>query len=231
MTEADISQYKYVAPDISYINPMQKPPTHPKAPRLLSFRGDAPAPTLPNTPIPRDETGIPIGWKMERLRRSSTISNCSDSRDDVSVSNEGDDDDSVVSESPVLKMWRASLKGSSPYKYMQLHDMNQSSTSELETKSKSLRPTLTKIESDLVSIKSETAMSQDENSVLSPRRGVGGEGFNDENVAVAGWLDKSRKALKPTPTKPSRMWHDIDDTNNDDDVSKFDINGFVVLMM
>jgi hypothetical protein len=238
MTESDISQYQYVPPAVQ-TSPGPSPTK--KQPRFTSIRG-TPAPPIPRPkePVPKDEAGVPIDWKTERLKEAAKVEKDvnfspevptdwkpdrlrrargnSDASDSSSVARDSRDNADEAAVSSILQMWRASLKQTSPYKFMDLDDLKRhldeermrererqreehSSMREFKEKTRSLRPTPKKPDGDDRSIVTGS-VSQDFTMDSSVRPGS----LNDGEVAVNdGWLSTHRKQLKPTPA-PAARW-------------------------
>ena len=167
----------------------------------------------------KDELGQPLDWKSTRLRSTSNASSASG--DDPGSSTKGSGYDKAAantsSSEEILQMLRASLKATSPFKFMT--DLSQlqgqglggntagsEKTQEvlLQERRKNLKPTgsLRQLaagddNTDLHSVISEQTME-------SYHHG-GGQLYNDGEVAVANpveWLEAKKKNLRPTSLRP-----------------------------
>ena len=201
----------------------------------------------------KDEAGLPLDWKTARLRSTSNASSSSSSSGDTTgLGGLGDDsgarssnvDKATNASEEILQMLRASLKATSPFKFMtdlnlsQLQGQGQgqglvgSNSSEktqevlLQERRKNLKSTGTPRRdigragddtTDLQSVISEQTMES--------YHGNGGNSssssqpFNDGEVAVANpveWLEAKKKNLRPTSLRLLQPSHGTTEETLDD---------------
>ena len=271
MTDYDISQNHYVPPAPTKKS-SQDSLSRKKQPRFTSIRG-TPAPLIPRPkePVQKDEDGVPIVWKMQRLKEAAKDTdgitkmktesevpavwspgrlrrarNNSDFDDSSSVSTTGTAAaESAAADDTIMNMWRASLKQTSRYKYMDVDDLKKyideerertheenaaSVVNEFIEKHKNLRSTPARKRSDSIF----SGSGSGDGSVIldmTADSGARSGSYYDGEVAVNdGWLAAQLKQQKPTSQLSSLRWQNKSlekkqlkmkkDTNNTDDKSK-----------